>query len=390
MKLNIVSICTPFLLGLLLLVSCGKDNVDMTSIDGGDVDPIVTTCDLEVDLTQNPINTLVATVTGGTAPFTYAWSTGEPTPQIDISMDGTYSVSVTDAEGCIVSESIVVDSTDPCNGFSLTVEQTAAGILFAVTTGGTAPYSYLWSTGETTESIAPNAPGDFTVEVTDAEGCVLSDVFTIPCGGLILNIMETNPGTINVTVTGGTPPYTYLWSTGEVTSTISVTMGGTYQLEVTDANGCTAAGEITVTGPDPCNGFSTILTEQPPGSGDIYTSTTGGTQPYLYQWSTGELTPDISVTMDGTYEVTITDATGCVIVETITILMNDPCNGLTTTIEQTATGSLGAMTTGGTQPYAYLWSTGETTSMIVVNTGGTYSVTVTDAQGCTVTDEIIL
>ena len=182
---------------------------------------------------------------------------------------------------------------------------------------------------------------------------------------------------------GGTPPYAYNWSTGETANSITVFSSGIYSVTVTDAEGCSAMEELDLEVPSlPCASFSVMAVEDPAGT--ITANTTGGTIPYTYSWSTGETTNSIVVTSDGVYSVTATDANGCIVEDDISVIVSDPCASLAFGFAwQPIAGILGADVWAGTPPYAYGWSTGETTETIPASTGNTYSVTVTDALGCT-------
>ncbi|MEM1319163.1 MAG: hypothetical protein AAGG75_02840 [Bacteroidota bacterium] len=311
-----------FFLGTALLSSCTKENLDETNIEENDVTESVV-CDLSVTIETTAFGaTLMAVANDGTAPYTYLWSTGETTQEIRVTTSGDYEVTVTDAEGCTATATISANNSNPCDLFGVSVEMTAAGSLGAIVTGGTAPYSYLWSTGETTEQITPTASGTYSVTVTDAEGC-------------------------------------------------------------------TSAASAIATVSTPCDRLVVVVDSAMTGAGVVLTATvTGGTAPYAFAWSTGETTSDIIVTTDGTYEVTVTDAEGCVVTASMMISFStDPCNGLRIFFDTDAAGTmLRAVAQGGTAPFAFLWSTGETTEFISVMSGMTYTVAITDAEGCMVED----
>ena len=198
-------------------------------------------------------------------------------------------------------------------------------------------------------------------------------------------------GLLGSWVTDGTQPYSYLWSTGETTQEITVNSSGWYSIEVTDAEGCVANDSLEVAAVDPCLGFSVMLAEQPPGSGELYSAVTGGSGTYTYEWSTGETTANINVSVDGNYTLVVTDSDSCVVVGFIAIgNNNDPCLGLAMTLAEQPPGSgnLYSSVTGGTAPYSYSWSTGETTQDIVVTNSGSYFCVVTDDLGCMFTETI--
>ena len=297
---------------------------------------------------------------------------------------GTYTITITDANGCtaidddtvieptVLLASITVDNNVSCNGSS-------DGSLTASSSGGTMPYTYLWSNGATTASNTGLAAGTYTVTITDANGCTATDddMVTEPVALSASVTVDNNvscnglsDGALTASGSGGTMPYTYLWSTGATTASITSISGGTYTVTITDANGCVATDDDTVMEPAflfanvvvdtnvSCNGFS---------DGGLTASAIGGTMPYTYVWSTGATTAGITGLIAGTYTATITDANGCtdvdvgtitepvVLAASVAVDNNVSCNGLND-------GSLTASATGGTMTYTYAWSNGSTTA----------------------------
>src|SRR5690606_17434669 len=212
--------------------------------------------------------TLVAGVSSGTAPYTYSWSTGATTSSITVSPTETtiYEVTVTDQSGCSAIASgtvnvnerplvtILADDGDNILCFDQEVTLTADA------SAGTAPYTYLWNTGATTAEITVTpvaATTVYSVTVTDANGCDRSDNITIEknpdlvidIGATIVEDVACNGddcGTIAVMVSGGTAPYTYLWDGGESTEDLSGLVAGTYNVTVTEANGCEDSAGFTI------------------------------------------------------------------------------------------------------------------------------------------------
>ncbi|MDX1446063.1 MAG: hypothetical protein R3333_07745, partial [Lishizhenia sp.] len=347
--------------------------------------------------------TVVAT--GGTAPYTYLWDNGATTATASSLAAGTYNVTITDANACTAATSVtiteptvlgvttVVDSNVSCFGGS-------DGGATATPTGGTTPYTYLWDNGANTASISGVTAGTYTVNITDANGCTIQETATVTePTALTSSITATtnvscngaSDGAATVTAAGGTAPYTYLWDNGETTASISSIVVGTYNVVVTDANGCTSTASTTITGPAVLVGTTVVdanVSCNGASDGGATVSVTGGTAPYTYLWDTGATTASITGLIAGTYNVIITDANSCTATASVVITepavltaaavvdANVSCNG-------GADASATASATGGTAPYTYLWDNGATTATASGLVAGTYNVTVTDANACT-------
>lgn len=259
---------------------------------------------------------------------------------------------------------------------------------------GNAPFTYAWSTGEVTPTITPPATANYSLTVTDAEGCTTDNIITVnlgePCESVSVEITSNSNGTLTAQSFNMLLPLSYLWNTGETTATITPTFNGEYTVLVIDSNGCEAVNSISVSGL--CEGFSVAVTEISPGQLDA--TPTGGIPPYTFVWIQNSTSQTIStsqttnVTLGGTYTVIVTDNDGCITEESITIA--DPCNGLDVTISETSPGNLLATPTGGTAPYQYAWSVGSVGPTTFVMMEGTYYVTVVDDNGCTVEDSITI
>ncbi|MDP1622508.1 MAG: T9SS type A sorting domain-containing protein, partial [Bacteroidales bacterium] len=358
-----------------------------------------------IDCNGNHNGAIDLTVTGGTPAYGYVWSNGESTEDLTGLFPGTYTVTVTDANACISINSWMVSEPSDISWYGSVTNVScyggSDGYIEGSTSGGTPPYTYLWSNGETTENIYNLTAGTYTVTPTDAHGCYTftsrvvgqPDELLISQGTVISNVscFGGSNGAIDITVTGGTMPYGYMWSNSATTEDISGLIAGIYNVTVTDAHGCQTFGEwnveeapaLTLTGtPTPvlCNQGST---------GSIDLTVTGGTMPYGYMWSNGESSEDIGGLSAGTYTVTVTDANGCQKSDNWTVtepsalsITGTPthvlCNG-------GSTGSIDITVTGGTPDYTYAWTTGAGTEDIGGLTAGCYTVTVTDANQCTIT-----
>ena len=378
--------------------------------------------DMNVSINGGSDGGATAAGSGGTPPYTYLWSTGATNASVTNLPAGTYTVTVTDNNGCgpatdqvtitepaVLTAASVVDANVNCNGDS-------DGGATASATGGTQPYTYVWSNGTTNASITNSAAGTYTVTVTDANGATSTSSSTITepteltanVGGANFGIDfdgdevddefydETAScngfldGGLAANATGGTGPYTYLWSIGATTGSIVGVGAGTYTVTVTDANGCTATSQGTITEPDalsPTIGFVSSISCNGSSDGEMSAGATGGTSPYTYAWSNGATTASTGQIAAGTYTVTITDANGCTATDSKTI--SEPVAIQAAAIPERfvsinglSDGEAIASATGGTTPYTYLWSNGGTTSTITNLAAGTYTVSVTDANGC--------
>ena len=362
------------------------------------------------------LNSWSITLYGPAQTVTYSWSpatglssTTIPNPVASPTTTTVYTVQVTDERGCTATDNVTV-TVNPLPGITkVTTDPTCSpgndGVI-DITVSGNSPFSFNWSTVDTSEDLTGLTFGTYTVTVTDANGCTATDATTFAVPGFNVSGVVTdvscnsgNDGAIDVTVTGGTSPYSYNWSSGQTTEDITGITANTYTITVTDNNGCIAGNTFVVTEPTPivitlnslthvdCNGNST---------GAIDISVSGGTPGYSFNWISLPSTPiatteDVSSLPAGTYEITVTDGNTCTATDTYTI--NEPailtvsavatdvtCNGLNN-------GQIDITVTGGTTNYSYAWSNGATTEDISSLAPDTYTVTVTDFNGCQTTTQ---
>ena len=344
---------------------------------------------------------LAASVSGGTSPYSYLWNTGGTTSTLSNLTAGTYRVTVTDSNSC--SDSLTISITEPTDLVATSVPTNISchgandGSINLTVTGGSSPYSYLWNTGDATSSLSNLTAGTYRVTVTDSNSC--SDSLTISIteptdlvatsGSTNISCHGANDGAIDLTVTGGSSPYSYLWNTGGTTSTLSGLTAGTYRVTVTDANSCSDSLTVSITKPTDlvATSGSTNISCHGANDGAIDLTVTGGSSPYSYLWNTGGTTSTLSGLTAGTYRVTVTDDNGCT--DSISVSITQP-GVLVATVGATnvttcgaGDGSINVSISGGTPPYSYLWNTGSTTSSLNDLGEGTYQLTVTDVAGCT-------
>ncbi len=206
---------------------------------------------------------------------------------------------------------------DPMCDLELLIEENPIGTLSAIPEAGTAPYNYLWSSGESESTIMPTQSGEYTVTITDAMRCVeeSSYVYTDICEGFITEIIQDSSWQLTASNFEGEPPYTYLWSTGETSLSISIEMNSEYDVLTSDSNGCQARDSILVDWWNPC-GIVLVLTTTP---GMATASATGGAGIFTYIWNTGDTTPTVTNLVAGQYTVTVTDAVGCTVEDSIDV-----------------------------------------------------------------------
>ncbi|GEM_PF-1643125 len=285
--------------------------------------------------------TVTVNASGGGGSFVYLWNNGMITNPITGLAPGTYSVTVTDANGCTTTASSTVNSVN-CGAFtaSLNVVNNPCfgandGTATAVTTGGNLPVTYSWSNGATTASVQNLSVGPISVSITDGLGCLveLSGNVVQP-SQLSANLTATNEtmpdaddGTAAVSPSGGTSPYSVLWSNGATSLIINNLAPGTYAVTITDANGCTSTGQATVLATTCFIGLHLVATPNPcpdlaSGSATV-TVQSGGTGPFTYNWSNGGTTATISNLVSNNYLVTVTDAGGCTTTGQVAVNSND-------------------------------------------------------------------
>jgi gliding motility-associated-like protein len=354
----------------------------------------------------------------GTSPLSYQWiGSGviqNPTQQFISGLGtGIYWATITDGNGCeLVSSEYVI--TQPASALNVTVSSVTPvschggndGGIAINAAGGTPGYSFSWAHTPVNTNVLDNlSAGSYQVTVTDSRGCEVEQagievVEPTPINITIVSITnETiagNDGSIFINVSGGNGGYTYLWNgPGGPYSTedLSGLTAGTYNLTVTDVNGCTQTLSATIIKPLTVTLVSTNNSCFNQSTGSIFIATSGGTEPYSFEWS-GPGGPffveSLTNITGGTYELTVTDAEGTQV--SISVTITEPAqpfqvsgaNVINPSMFQTCNGTININAlSGGIQPYTYAWSNGMSGAIISNLCDGTYTVTVTDANGCT-------
>jgi|GEM_PF-1349399 len=357
---------------------------------------------------------VVITVSGGTPGYTYNWNNNNFTAENFGLTSGTYTVTVTDTRGCTLVESYVVSTeADPLvidaqgstvNGVRCFGDSN--GSISPVVNGGLPPYSYNWGPEGNTQDISGLSAGQYNLTVTDQNGTMAIQTFLVPSptqldivvGPVVPESANGNDGSIQVTVSGGTPGYTFAWTNNSgffsTAEDISGLVEGNYMLLVTDANGCQDQAIVTLGAILSIqNKFETDVDCFGECTGEIDVVVQGGQAPYLYNWAGpngfSATTQDLGDLCAGTYTITITDNAGQQVFSTCRI--DEPLLALTIADNPTIIneivpndGSINITVNGGTAPYSYQWSNQATSEDLTGLKAGSYRVTVTDANGCIV------
>ncbi len=347
---------------------------------------------------------------GGTSPYNFVWNSGTTTPNRNSLSAGNYQVTITDNHTC--SSALNVNITEP-PAISLTATHTDVlcnsantGSINIAVSGGVSPYYFIWNGGVNTEDRVNIAAGNYSVTVSDNNSCTssLSVSITQPAP-LELNESHTHilcygasTGYVNLTVSGGTIPYSFGWNTGSVLQNLTNVSAGNYSVTVTDNNGCSVMQNgIILTEPTAitasevhtnvsCNGYN---------DGNITTSVSGGVSPYAFVWNDGNILQNRNNLAAGTYSVSITDNNSCPV--TISAVITEPAGVLlgSSFINPTCEmnpddGSISLNVSGGAIPYQFSWSHGTSASNLTGLGPGNYIVTLTDANGCSLSSSFTL
>ena len=312
--------------------------------------------------------------------------------------------------------------TSDFGGFNISCNGSNDGVIDVSVSGGTAPYAYQWDSGPTTKDLTGLAAGPYMLVVTDSLGITdtlqvvitqpsdLSvSVFSSSYNGYNISCKGGMDGQISATVGGGVSPYTYQWNTGDSLPDIGGLGTGTYQLVVIDANGCSDTTYITLVEPDalftdlssPITGSGLEIDCNGELSGSIDLTVTGGATPFLYNWSNGDITEDLNSVGSDWYSVRVEDANGCVKFDSLELKQPEPLvftgsayeyqPGQFFSCDTCNDGQASPMPSGGTPPYSYQWSNGQTTATVTGLAPETmYSFIITDAAGCIVSDSLTL
>ena len=357
------------------------------------------------------------TISGGIAPYEFLWTNNSSivstSEDVDSLYSGLYSANISDQNGCLINFSQeIIQPSIPVNVSTDVIDvgcfNDATGSINLTISGGTPPYDFDWSNGSTSEDIFNLVAGTYSYVILDANLCQLTgaEVISQPSELVVTNQITNidchgeSTGVIDLTVTGGTFPYSYSWSNSlyqlSTTSQDLINLEqDTYQYEVVDDNGCLKSDTLTVyESPDlvsQITGQNILCYGGTNGLVDL--TVNGGVGAYSFFWNNLEITEDINNLTAGYYEVQVTDSLGCTLLDSITL--TQPLDSLDFSYEvfdvlcnNGVDGSINLSVSGGTLPYYYNWSSGDTLSNIMGLTAGNYQFLVTDENGCTISDSI--
>lgn len=343
-------------------------------------------------------------ITGGGSPYTLNWNNnlGNTTTLSNL-IAGTYTATITDNNGCVITKDATVNSTanitTTITATPATCNLIANGSINLTVSGGQSPYTFAWDNGAGTVQNPSNLlPGMYNVTITDANGCLSTTNATITSNSSVvatanstdISCFNANDGSINLNITGGQTPYSINWNNGLGAIQNQTNLASNvYAVTVTDALGCTdtAVAVLNQPGDIIINQNVTNVACNGGNNGSIQLFLSGGTPPFTANWQglSGNTLVQNNLTA-GNYAVTVTDANGCQKLKTISISEPPallvaltpntiPCNGGNS-------GSIQNSVSGGVTPYTFLWSNNATTQDLTNVVGGTYTVTVTGADGC--------
>ncbi|MGB0456944.1 MAG: choice-of-anchor J domain-containing protein [Chitinophagales bacterium] len=370
--------------------------------------PISVSASITADTCGQNTGAVSVTTTGGSGQIFYQWSpSGAQSSSISGLSAGSYSVQITDITGCDTTIAYTVPSVNPSITLSTSVTDESTGCdgsASVTVTSGNGPFTYQWNdpNQQTTNTASNLCAGSYTVTVSDGSGCSSSATVVVgsgtsPCPNPIAvsasitgDTCGQNTGAISVTTTGGSGQIFYQWSPGGAqSSSINGLSAGSYSVQITDITGCDTTVTYVVSSVNPSFSLSTSSTDESCGCDGSASVTVNGNGPFTYQWDdlNGQTTSTAADLCAGSYTVVVSDGSGCSSSATVTVgsAPSAVSVNVTSTDQTDATnpdGSASAFASGGTPPYSYLWSNGGTDAIINGLAAGSYSVDVTDANGC--------
>jgi SprB repeat/Secretion system C-terminal sorting domain len=345
----------------------------------------------------------IASVTGGAPPYNFLWSTGSTSQVVSGLASGQYTLTVTDANSCQVIRVIDIGGSSPPQvGSSSSPTSTCGssdGFAIVNISGQNPPFGILWSTGDTT-SIAQNLPkGWYSVLVADSTGCQAGDSIFVdgPDQALVSSVIAhascngATDGSIDLSVSSGVPPYSFTWAHGPATEDLDSLAPGIYSVSIIDSdfsnNSCVTYDTFTILDPAPLGvGIDSVQPNCTQSNGSITATGQGGIPPYRFLWSTGDTISTLFNVPSGPYWVRIRDTKQCEYFRVVNLEDNVTFTTNLTTFNSDScaqnTGVASVSMVGGQFPFSISWSNGATGAFVNQLPAGNYTVTITDAVGC--------
>lgn len=339
-------------------------------------------------------------VTGGAGGYEYMWAHGATSEDVADLASGSYQVTVTDLKGCSAKRPFYVSSQSPIKASleasQLRCYENGTGTISLEVWGGTEPYSFVWSNGDTTQNLEGLDVGSYRVTITDAEGCrlersisVSQEIFYVTSSVTAADCTNEG-GSVTLTPHNGTGPYVAEWSNGDTGMMLDSLTAGSYMVLVTDSNGCKINQQVTVT----ASGAVSVNTSVSSAGCDplsdnmiIEIEASGGAEPYTY-YVNGEPTDSVFETNEeGVYSIEVVDAKGCTASDVVSVTRQSARFSLEAEVvqpgcESPETGAASLTITNGSEPYVILWNGTEGGLSADSLAAGAYVVQVIDARGC--------
>lgn len=374
---------------------------------------------------------LLLEINGGNPDYTINWSSGHQTLFLGEVGAGNYIVNVSDINGCLTSDSIIISEPDllastiqsvyDYNGYDISCFGESDGAINLDVYGGVQPYNYSWDEGSNTEDINNLIANQYSVNVLDANNCNTSNSIILDepssfqttysssnYNGYGVSCFDSSDGWIDQTTTGSVPPYTFNWSNGTFSEDLTSITSGTFELIINDLNSCESTLSFDLTQPTPLftdilslnnyNGFDVSCNGSFDGS--IKLNNSGGVSPYGILWSTGDTTYTISSLGAAEYSVLVIDENGCQDENSFTLSEPDllastiqsvyDYNGYDISCFGEADGAIDLDVDGGVQPYNFSWSNGMSSEDLNQINEGSYMVNILDANNCNTSNQLSL
>lgn len=373
--------------------NCESSVTELVITEASEIEVIGTASDLLCY--EEPTGSIILDVNGGVGDYQFQWDNGTSSSTLEGLQAGTYNVTVSDSNSCEVTASFELAEPEAISIMASLIapscDGSEPGSIVLTTEGGTGTYIFNWSNGMSGPEINGLNPGTYQVHIEDDNGCQIDETYIVEEPQSIDPTVLINYGcgegtiSLNAITLQGTPPYSYLWSTGDTTKQIFGLSAGTYSVTVFDSAECsgTETIEAEAIAPLNINSVRDHISCFGAADGQIDLTVTGSLPPYSFEWSNGSTTEDITGLSVGNYDVNISSAAGCNFFLSFQINEPPPLNNTLLT-EQLGNGfwSARAIPSGGVPPYLINWSSGDVGTMVDNLAMGVYEVQIVDSNGC--------